>query len=172
MKTVEIKLYEFNELPEDIQEKVIEKNYDININYDWWEGIYDDAENIGLEITSFDIDRGSYCNMEPSINTLEIAQNILNSHGENCDTHKTAENFLEEHSPIYSEYLDEESEHYESTEYEEKLLKIESDFLKSISEDYRIILQKEYEYLTSYETIKETLIINEYNFTINGEIYQ
>jgi hypothetical protein len=33
------------------------------------------------------------------------------------------------------------------------------------------MLRHEYEYLTSEEAIKETLIINEYDFTIDGKIY-
>jgi hypothetical protein len=34
-----------------------------------------------------------------------------------------------------------------------------------------LTLEKEYEYLTSEETIKESLIANEYDFTEDGKIY-
>jgi hypothetical protein len=48
---------------------------------------------------------------------------------------------------------------------------IEAEFLNDILEDYSIILQNECDYLTSEESIKETLISNEYDFTEEGKIY-
>lgn len=42
MKTVELKLYKFDELSKDVQEKVIEKNRDINVYDDWHEFILED----------------------------------------------------------------------------------------------------------------------------------
>lgn len=54
MKTVEVKVYEFDELAPDVQEKVIEKNRDINTDYGWYEFVYEDAKTIaellGIEI--------------------------------------------------------------------------------------------------------------------------
>jgi hypothetical protein len=47
---------------------------------------------------------------------------------------------------------------------------IDANFLRSLLEDYRIMLQKEYEYLTSEETIIETIEANEYEFTEKGEM--
>jgi hypothetical protein len=171
MKTIEIKLYKFNELPEEVQEKAIEKYFDINVDYDWWDFTYEDAENIGLKINGFDLDRGNYCNGEFILSTSEVAQNVLKEHGGNCDTYKTAENFLDEFNPVFTEYLDESSDNYESAESEDKMIYLETEFLNSLLEDYRIILRNEYSYLTSEKAIKETLIVNDYDFTENGEIY-
>ena len=42
MKTVELKLYKFDELSKEVQEKVIEKNRDINVYDDWHEFILED----------------------------------------------------------------------------------------------------------------------------------
>jgi len=47
---------------------------------------------------------------------------------------------------------------------------IDAEFLRSLCEDYRIMLQNEYEYLTSEEAIIETIIANEYEFTEEGEL--
>jgi hypothetical protein len=47
---------------------------------------------------------------------------------------------------------------------------MEGEFLKSLLEDYRIILSKEYDYLTSRESIIETIEANEYEFDENGNI--
>ena len=45
MKTIELKLYKFDELSEEVQAKVIEKNRDINIHDDWHEFIIEDWIN-------------------------------------------------------------------------------------------------------------------------------
>jgi len=47
---------------------------------------------------------------------------------------------------------------------------LDADFLKSLLEDYRIILSKEYDYLTGEEAIKETIQANEYEFTEGGKL--
>jgi hypothetical protein len=171
MKTIEITLYKFNELNEDAKQKAIEKLYDINVSHEWWELTYDDAKNIGLKITGFELDRSRGANGELMLSASEVAQNILNNHGENCETYKTAAKFMEEFTPIFSDYMNEQSEGYESRENEDKLLDLESDFLNSLLEDYAMILQKESEYLMTDEAIIEAIEANEYDFTEDGELY-
>ena len=65
-KTFEI--FKFDELKKDIQEIVVMKMYDINVDYEWWENndIYHEiAKDYGLEIVMsemcFDLDRSNYC---------------------------------------------------------------------------------------------------------------
>jgi len=170
MKTISINLYSFSELSEESQEKVLNSLFDINTDHKWWESTYEDAANIGLKITSFDLDRSRHAEVGFTISAAEIAANILKNHGEGCETYKTAESFLEEHTPIFSDYMDEDSENYESSELENKLQDLESDFLSSLLEDYSLILQHEYEYLTSKEAILETIKANEYTFEENGKM--
>ena len=86
MKTISINLYSFDELSEEIQQKVIEKNYYINVDYGWWEFTYEDAANIGLKLTEFDIDSGNYCKGEFTLSVSEVAANIFSNHGEQCET--------------------------------------------------------------------------------------
>ena len=64
-----------------------------------------------------------------------------------------------------------DNEFLDDLEIEEEIEDLENEYLYTLSEDYRIILQREYEYLTSEEYIKDTLIANEYDFTEDGEIY-
>lgn len=56
MKTIELKLYKFDELSEEVQAKVIKKNRDINVHDDWHEFIIEDwineeIPNRGFEAT-------------------------------------------------------------------------------------------------------------------------
>ena len=96
MKTIQINLYKFDELTEEAQRAALDKYSDINVDYDWWDSIYEDAKRIGLQITEFDLDRSRYAGGEFIEPTAEVAQNILKEHGENCRTYKTALCFLEQ----------------------------------------------------------------------------
>ncbi len=165
MRTVRTKVYKFSELSESAKQTAIEKMYDINFNGgDWWESTYEDASNIGLKINGFDIDRGSYCDGEFQLSAHEVAANIIRDHGDMCETRKTAQTFLDNVDEIQSDYPE-----MEGSEYEDKMMDTEDEFLKSICEDYLIMLRKECEYLSSDEAIIETIEANEYEFTKDGK---
>jgi hypothetical protein len=166
-----INTYSFSELSEKSKQKAIANLYDINVNYEWWESVYDDAENIGCKITSFDVDRGSYCNMEFKDSFGEVAENIISEHGKNCPTFKTAMKYLDEYDKLVTEQGQYEEDNDEFQQIEEEIEELDNEFKKSLEEDYRILLSKEYEYLTSSEGIIETIEANEYEFLENGIRY-
>lgn len=163
-------LYTWDELNEEAKEKALEKLYDINVRFDWWENTYTDAQEIGLKLTGFDICRGNYCNGEFILSACEVAQNIFNHHGDKCETYKTATDFMQEWQPVFDAYMDETSPDYESYESEGRLQELEAGFLKSLLEDYLVILRKEFEYLTSEEAIIEAIQANEYEFDDAGHL--
>jgi len=153
-----INLYSFSELSKESQEKAINNLSNINVDYQWWDSIYDDAKTIGLKITSFGLDRNRHCEGE-FINDADFCANeILSNHGKECETYKTASNYLDERSKL------------DIDEQEDELSALDEEFLNNILEDYSIILQNEYEYLQSDESIKETILANEYTFTESGKI--
>jgi len=165
MRIIKTKVYYFDELPENEKRKAITRLYDLNINHDWWEQVYEDAENIGLKLTGFDIGRGNSCEGSLIIDASEACANIFRNHGVQCETYKTALAFMEVWEPVYAEYF--KNEGYE---LEDKLMEMETDFLKSVLEDYLITLRNECEYLTSKAAIIESIIANEYEFTMEGEL--
>ncbi len=175
MKTIELKLYSFDELSDEAKEKAIERCSDFNIDYDWYQFTYDDAEEIGLKITGFDIDLGSYCHGHFLQSAIETADLIIKSHGEDCETFKTAKNYLQERDNLVFKYSDgknieivtEDNEYDFDSECDE----LDDEFLNSLCEDYRIILSNEYDYQTSREAIIETIHANDYEFTEDGKIY-
>ena len=169
METRTYNVYKFSELNEDQKEKVIEKYCNINIDHEWWECTYEDAKNIGLELTGFDIDRGSYCEGKFIQTAQYCADSILETHGKDCETYIDAAAYIKERKDI--------EQHAESDEYGEfdlktcdKLDALTDEFLKSLLEDYLSMLRKECEYLTSKEAIIETIEANDYDFTENGRI--
>lgn len=164
MRIIETKVFKFDELSDEAKEKAIENLWDINLDYEWWESIYEDAENIGLKIKSFDLDRSSYCRGEFMISAPECAEKIVQEHGKDCETYKTAKSFLNDLNELTSK-----SENIEDVP-EDLIEDLEDEFLKSLCEDYRIMLQKESEYLTTEDVIKENIQANEYEFYSNGEL--
>jgi hypothetical protein len=170
MRTIEKTIYTFDELSDSAKEKAISNLSDINTDYDWWEGTYEDAKRIGLKITSFELDRQRNAEGEFLLSANEVAQNIFNEHGEMCETYKTAEAFMKKWQPIFDSYLDEYSENYECYASETALADLEDEFLKSLLEDYSMMLQSESEYLQSDESIIETILSNGYEFDENGNM--
>lgn len=170
-KTKTYNIYSFKELSDEAKENATQELWDINLYYGWWEFTLDDAERIGLKITEFDLDRRRYAKGEFILSAVEVAANILKNHGEQCETYKIASSFLDAYNPIFSEYLDEESERYESYEAEEEMMNLEDEFLKELIEEYSLILQREYEWRSSEEAIIETIEANEYEFTEDGKLF-
>ena len=166
MKTRTINVYEFDELTEKAKENAINKLAYINVDYEWWEFTYDDSKNIGLKITSFDLDRNRHATGEFILSAAEVAENIINHHGVQCETYKTAQAFLDEQNE--NPMPDDDSDEFPA--WEDKMLELEDEFLKSLLEDYYIMLQKAYEYLTSEESIVETIKANDYEFDEKGNL--
>jgi hypothetical protein len=172
MRTIRTKIYSFDELSEAAQQNAINELSNINVDYNWWSFTYDDAKEIGLKITSFDLDRNRCANGEFNLAACEVAQNIFNNHGEHCQTYKTAKNYMEKWQPVFNDYMDENYKNYESGDLEDEMQDLEDEFLKSLLEDYSILLQNNCEYLQSDEAVKETIIANEYEFTKDGKQFK
>lgn len=173
MRTIKIKAYKFNELNEDAKQKAVEKFSDINVEFDSWQSTYEDAERIGLKITGFDLDRNRHASGELINSLSEVCEAILKEHGEECETFKTAKDFLNQWSILVKTYsngieIDKVTEENEYT-FDGEADELENEFRRSILEDYSIMLQKECEYLQSKEAIIEAIEANEYEFTEEGK---
>ena len=163
----ETTVYNFEELPEEAQRHAIEKYWDMNVDYDWWEFTYMDASDIGLEITGFNLRRGQECTGKLERTALDVANKILENHGPDSNTYKTATDYIHAYKDLALKeaFRDDADAEYFDTE------DIDDEFLKSLLNDYWSILQKEYDYLTSDKVVREALIANEYEFDETGEIY-
>ena len=170
MKTINV--YSINELSEDVQTKVINKMSDINVSDSYWyEILKEGAKEIGLVISTFDIDR-RYIKGVFKETAFETACKIKKEHGENCDTYKTAANYLTNYDLEFKQFEDVNKKGYCSEDKEEQfdqwLDEFDQSFLKELLQDYLKIFKDEYEYLISKECIKESIIANEYFFTEDG----
>ena len=95
MEKREYTVYKFDELPEEVKEKVIEKYYDINIYPEWWQWAYEDAKNIGLKVTEFDLYHGTISG-KLTMDIRESIKKIWEDHGKECEAYKTACQYWEE----------------------------------------------------------------------------
>lgn len=174
MRTIQTTVYKFNELTEEGKQLAVKKLYDINVDYNWWQFVYDDANTVGLKISGFDIDRGEYVELELIDSARATAELILKNHGEECQTYKDAKQFLTEWSALVEKYSDgvnkdkvtEENEYDFDSEADE----LEREYKKDIEHEYLKLLRNEYEYRTSDQAIIETIEANDYEFTEDGEL--
>jgi hypothetical protein len=157
-------IYTINELSPASKEKAIANNRMYNVEcLDWWDGVYEDARLIGLELTSFDLGRRSECKGRFNKAGIEVAKSILAEHGANCDTVTDAEVFMKEYAALP---VEDDEDAPSNRELEE----LEDWFLHELREDYRILLEREYEYLTSDESVAESLECNGVEFLEDGSI--
>ncbi len=162
----ETKVFKFNELSEEGKEKAIGKLYDINIDHEWYDFLYDefkeDLKKIGIECQSFyfDLDRGNYIAMDKPciIDTLKFLKH--------CKTDLRTK----EGKELYNITID--TNYYAGGRTSNSIDgEICNDVLQNILNGFLGRLKKEYEYLTSKEAIIETIESNEFEFTDEGNIY-
>lgn len=164
-----VNVYKLSELSEQAQKKAILKHCDINVDHDWWDFTYEDAERVKIKITGFDIGRSNDCTGKFMGRAEESALAIVADHGPDCETRKTAENYLKERSAFLATAEKDEDTDDISREAEHQLEDLDRAFLRSILGDYLITLRKEYEYQTTDEAIREVIEANEMEFTEDGK---
>lgn len=163
MKTLTVNSYSFDELSKEAQKKVITDSYEINVDYEWWDCMYDDAAEVGIKITGFDIGRSWDITGELTETGREVCKKIIENHGPACDTFKIASKYYELFTTkaVFAALTNQEEEENP----DDNLLE---EFTKKILNAYLRLLQEDYEYRTGDEAIKEAIIANEHEFYQDG----
>ena len=164
MRTIETKVYLFNELDDQTQEKEIENNYHIAVQDDWHDFIKYDLKEIGIELRSFDVDRGSFAEIHIDY-FFETCEKIIETHGENCETYKIAKRYIKEYNSIQQKI-----DALNDDDHDFDLDYLDEEYQKEFSEEVFSMLRKEYEHMTSEEYLNEMFEANEYEFTAEGEM--
>ncbi len=152
---IETPVYNFNDLDDDAKAEARNWWREGALDYEWWDSTFEDAETLGLKITGFELDRGRHATGQLTKYVGDVIRLIMENHGKDCETYKTA---LEYQSAVV------EAENHDNDTDE-----IEDEFLKSILEDYSIMLQHEYEYQLSDEVADDMITANGYTFTETGK---
>lgn len=199
MKTVEIKLYKFDELSKEVQEKVIQNNRDINVYDDWHEWILEDwikeeIPNKGFDATNIYYSgfwsQGDGAMFEYGGITDELLNEFIDTLNLSPMRRQWLVNNLYagangNHSGRYSHekccshtiHWDIVNAHW-STNLYKWIESFADDFEAFIIDRYEDIcrelyreLEKSYYYLTEERQIVETLYGQDYDYTENGDIY-
>ena len=124
-------VYKFEELSEDVQQKLIDNYRYTRVECDWWDYIDEEIKEQGGKLIEFGLD-GYYIKLEIDY-PIDFAKAIIENHGKECDTYIISENFI-------------------NGELSGK------EYGQAISEHYLSILMQEYEHFTSDEFVREELI--------------
>jgi len=155
MKTINTMVYEFDELSDKAKDKAREWYRNGALDYDWWDSVYEDAGQIGLKITGFDLDRSRGATGHFTKTAEDVCALILAKHGETCETLKTAKEW--------------EADVTRAGADADKYVDACDEFERALLEDYSIMLQHEYDYLLSNEQVDESIRLNGYTFTGEGK---
>lgn len=180
---------------DEVKEKALEKNWDINVDYEWWDCTYEDAQTI-FELIGFTfhdekqpfyfsgfssqgdgacIDKASYRYQKGALKAVKDYA------PQDTDLHFIAKALQDMQRKAF--YTGTASIRHSGHYYHERSMAIdsecekgmfdESDFSELVSDLCKWLyrnLEKEYDYLTSEEVILETLQANEYEFDASGNI--
>lgn len=167
-KTIRTKVYQFNELKPAAKQNAIAELSDINVDYEWWDGTYDDAATIGLKLTGFDLGRGRSITGDLKLSHKDVAKAIIENHGEVCSTHLLAKAFIDTLTVMEVTFTLSGKTDVDFID-EHDVAELEEEFEKDLLNAYWKILYDEYDYLQTEEAVKETIIANKYYFTVDGK---
>jgi hypothetical protein len=192
MKTKTIELYTFEELPEDIQAKVLDNERYINVDGDYWYD-YDgktgfnskeikkyhlDLEHSDDLITYkkiyFDLDRGWYIQfVDAEFKHDETARRFLGvpkALWNRVDWTINDTPGRETNTRLEWELMDNDGYSCDATIKQAEILDRAVERFSDKVEEALRRLRDNYEYSTSDEAVKETILANEYTFTIDGKM--
>ena len=156
--------YTFDELSDRAKDKARQWMRECIDVDDWSEQTIEDAAQVGLKITGFDVGRASECNIDFSWSRDAVAEAILKEHGETCGTYKAATEYLEAISKLPDDTSAEDNSEAR-IELEERAIDA---FRKALETDYLKDLRAAYQYSYSDEAIDETIEANDYLFAEDG----
>lgn len=174
--TTEHTVYDFDELSDDAKQKAIENLYDINVDYDWWDGDLewfnsDFFNPIGLHVEQmyFDLDRGAYI----AFDNVEVTdeKKLLKASG--YDLRRSEARHAVEYG-IRIEFETNTNLNAGAVRaislYDDDILNDVEDKIYEVAQECLSKLQGEYDYYTSEEAIIETIKANEYEFYEDGRL--
>lgn len=189
METRTYNVYKFEELSEEQQKKVIEKHRDINVDFQGYdettlEDLKDELEKLGFSspeisysgfwsqgdgasFTCTDIDILKFLKEKKLVTKYRECKKDIEEGEISASIYRNTHHYSHENSCSIS--IDD----YHAKASDKILLELENELEKArleLCEKIYKRLESEYDYLTSDEVVKETLLCNDYDFTIYGKI--
>lgn len=167
MKTLTITAYSFDELSDKAKEKARQwMRRCVGDDYGWADFVTEDAENVGLKITGWNLDRGASCGLEFTETAERVSELILEGHGEGCDTRKAASDYRMAmnmlRTKVESGNMNEEDERDADSQ-------AKAEFKNALEACYLQMLRDEWEHRMSDEAIDADIEASDYLFTAEGK---
>ena len=181
MREITVKVYAFAELSEAAQERALNAFRDINVEFDWWDGAYDTictaGRLLGLDIDRINFDTDLYCIFNAEYEYARgAAKAVRDEFPWADDLHDVARKLQDLQKRHFYSLSCAVTEGRTTNRY--SCFRFGDDYecedLGDIIDDFAywawILLQDEYEYLTSDEVIEEMIEANEYEFDEAGNL--
>ena len=197
IETVKRELFTYDELSEAAQEKARDWWRDGGLNYEWWDFIIDDAKRIG-RLLGIDIDKVYFSGFSSQgdgawfVGEYQYRSGSVQAIKAECpkdkELHRIAETLRDiQRRHFYSltaavthrgnyfhEYCTDINITDDRCEYWQEVSDDTSESLSDVLHDFMhwiyARLESEYEWLNSDQQVAEAIVINECEFTENGEI--
>lgn len=155
MREAKVNLYKFDELSDEARWKAVDEQWGTIVHDQWWDFEYKDAEEIGFKITSFDLDRDEI-EGEFTKPAEDVAKLVTVKYRDATPIHMVATTLLAT--------LTEEKD-------EDRRAQCKLRFKRRILACFKQFLQATYNYSISEEAIIDTIIANDYEFTVDGRLW-
>jgi hypothetical protein len=187
MRKETITIYEFEELPTAVQAEIIEKNHSMNVPSGWWTETYDMSKDL-LSLMGIEIDVINFTGFYSQGDGAYFTGNYIYTAGageaiktsgfdvpELIEIANRIQAIQKNHNyTLTANIVKNDNRYCHSNSVDIAVYNTESEELKQCLRDCMdwifLQLKKEYEYLTSKESIKESIIYQENEYYIDGRI--
>ena len=178
VREVTFKVYQFDELSEEVKEKVLDDNRYVAVDYfDWYCDVYSDAEEIGFKIEEFDLYR-KYIKVRLNTSVLDSIEKAMEYFSNDSKPFTIAKSYYDEimklkDSEEVKEYLEEnpDDDPYDAIYNMSLDDKFYDEYVNDMKWVFLELLEDEFNYLTSDEFIIDMFEANDYDFFETGKVF-
>jgi len=180
-KTREVKVYSIEELDDSgsyptPRDRALDKVREGVFMFDWWDGIYDDAKNVGVTISGFDLGRGRSIDVELDDSPEDVCQAIIDEHGDADEEPRIIlAELMRLNESIDEAYDSEDEEDSNGTslyDLEDQKESVEEDLITYLKQYYYTMLQREYDYMNEDDYLIEYAEANAMEFDKDGYVFR
>jgi hypothetical protein len=172
MKTKTMEIFSFNELDETARQNAIESLWDINVDHEWYDCLIDEFETqlIQAGFSNIEIEFSGFWSQG---NGLSFTGHFSNEsiHDKSVIYYESIKEFLGyvKHKHCYFDIkrLSSRYSHENTVSTGNEYLDIR---VRRIMQEFYQSLESQYDYLTKDDRVIESIIANEYEFDIDGNL--
>lgn len=154
MKTIETRVYYYEELDGSAKNNALSYFSDINLDDDWWQPTYETWRENGVVIKSFDLYKDEV-ELDFTDEFVDVATSIASFFGEVNDNYKFAQDYLNAIDNLTEDEIEDANDL----------------FYSDLQDCIAHWLNNEFDYLLSEEAVEDAIIDREIMFTKDGRVF-